>query len=185
MRKWIVPIAIVVILALMAVSGYNNLVTMSENVNGKWSQIDNQLQRRADLIPNLVSTVKGYAAQEQQIFTQVAEARSKLAGAGTPAQAAEANQEVSSALSRLLAIAEAYPQLKSDANFRQLSDELAGTENRIATARKDYNEAVQVYNARIKRIPTVLYAGIFGFGPREYFQTSEEARQAPQVDFSK
>lgn len=185
MRKWIIPIAVLVILALMVVSGYNTLVAMSEDVNNKWSQIDNQLQRRADLIPNLVATVKGYAAHEQQIFTQVAEARSKLAGAATPAQAAEANQEVSSALSRLLAIAENYPQLKADANFRQLSDELAGTENRIATARKDYNDAVQAYNSRIKRIPTVFYARMLGFEPREYFQTTEEARQAPQVDFSK
>lgn len=185
MRKWIIPIAVLVILALMLVSGYNSLVAISENVDGKWSQIDNQLQRRADLIPNLVATVKGYAAQEQEIFTQVAESRAKLAGARTPAQAAEANQEVGGALSRLLAISEAYPQLKSDANFRQLSDELAGTENRIATARKDYNEAVQVYNAKIKRIPTALYAGLFGFEPREYFQTTAEAKKNPQVDFSK
>lgn len=185
MKKWIVPIAVLVVLAFMLASGYNSLVSMSENVDGKWSQINNQLQRRYDLIPNLVATVKGYAAQEQQIFTQVAEARAKLAGNMTPAQAAEANQQVSGALSRLIAIAEAYPELKSDANFRQLSDELAGTENRIATARKDYNDAVQVYNAKIKRIPTTLYAGIFGFEPREYFQTTEEAKKNPQVDFSK
>ena len=183
MKKWIIPVAIVVILGMMFVSGYNSLVAIGENVNGKWSQVENQLQRRADLIPNLVETVKGFAAQEKSIFTEVAEARAKLAGANTVGEAAEANQAVTGALGRLLAIAEAYPQLKSDANFRALQDELAGTENRLATARRDYNEAVQVYNATIKRFPTMIYAGMFGFGPHEYFQTTEEAKNAPKVSF--
>jgi LemA protein len=184
-RKWLIPVVIVAILAVMMISSYNGLVNSAENVNGKWSQIENQLQRRADLIPNLVETVKGFAAQEKEIFTQVAEARSKLAGAQTVGQAAQADQDLTGALGRLLAIAEAYPQLKSDANFRQLSDELAGTENRIAVARKDYNDAVQAYNASIRRLPTNIYAGIFGFDPREYFQAAEGANEVPKVEFNK
>lgn len=185
MRKWLIPVAVIVIFGLMLFSGYNSLVDISENVAGKWSQIDNQLQRRADLIPNLVETVKGYAAQEKEIFTQVAEARAKLAGAQSVGQAAQADQALTGALGRLLVIAENYPQLKSDANFRSLQDELAGTENRIAVARKDYNDAVQVYNAKIKRMPTALYAGILGFEAKEYFRAAEEAKNVPNVDFSK
>ncbi len=184
MKKWLIPVVVIAVIAIMFITGYNSLVSLEENINGKWSQIENQLQRRYDLIPNLVATVKGYAAHEQEIFTQVAEARAKLAGAATPAQYAEAEQEVSSALNRLLAISENYPQLKADANFRQLQDELAGTENRIATARKDYNEAVQVYNGKIRRFPAVIFARLFGFEPKEYFQITEEARQAPQVNFN-
>ncbi len=178
------PIGIIVILGVMLISGYNNLVKSSENVNGKWSQIQNQLQRRADLIPNLVETVKGYAAQEKSIFTEVAEARAKLAGAATVGEAAQADQALTGALSRLLAIAENYPQLKSDANFRALQDELAGTENRIATARMDYNNAVQLYNTKIKTFPTSLYAGIFGFGQKDYFEAEENANKVPGVNFS-
>lgn len=185
MRKWLIPIVVIVVLGLMLVSGYNGLVGISENVDGKWSQVDNQLQRRADLIPNLVETVKGYANQEKDIFTQVAEARAKLAGAQTVGQAAQADQVLTGALGRLLAIAENYPQLKSDANFRSLQDELAGTENRIAVARKDYNDAVQVYNAKIKSLPTALYASILGFESKEYFKIAEEAKEVPKVDFSK
>jgi LemA protein len=185
MRKWIIPAAIVVINVGMLLTGYNGLVGMAEIVSGKWSNIETQLQRRADLIPNLVQIVKGYAAQEKDIFTEVAEARAKLAGAQSVGQAAEADQALTGALGRLLAIAENYPQLKSDANFRALQDELAGTENRIAVARKDYNEAVQAYNARIKKFPAVLYAGAFGFEPKEYFRASEQAGSVPNVDFSK
>jgi LemA protein len=187
MKKWLIPIGIIVILGVMLISGYNNLVKSSENVNGKWSQIQNQLQRRADLIPNLVGTVKGYAAQEKSIFTEVAEARAKLAGAATAGnvgEAAQADQALTGALGRLLAIAENYPQLKSDANFRALQDELAGTENRIATSRMDYNNAVQLYNTKIKTFPTSLYAGIFGFGQRDYFEADENANKVPGVDFS-
>lgn len=185
MKKWLAPVGIIIVILLILGSGYNGLVNAAENVDSKWSQIDNQLQRRTDLIPNLVNTVKGYAAHEEQIFTQVAEARAKLAGAQTPEAAAEANEAVRGSLGRLIAIAENYPQLKADANFRSLQDELAGTENRIATARKDYNDAVQAYNTRIKRFPAVFYAGMLGFEQREYFRTTEEARNAPQVDFSK
>ena len=184
MKKWLIPIAAVVILGVMLISGYNNLVKISESVNSSWSQVQNQLQRRTDLIPNLVETVKGYAAQEKDIFTQVAEARAKLAGAATVGEAADADQALTGALGRLLAIAENYPQLKSDANFRALQDELAGTENRIAVARMDYNNSVQVYNAKIKTFPTSLYAGLFGFLQRDYFQASEKAGEVPAVDFS-
>jgi LemA protein len=190
MRKWLIPVAVIAALLaallLVIIGGYNSVVGSSEDVNGKWSQVENQLQRRADLIPNLVSTVKGYATQEKDIFTQVAEARAKLAGAQTVGQAAQADQALTGALSRLLVIAENYPQLKSDANFRALQDELAGTENRIANARKDYNDAVQRYNLGIKRFPTIIYARAFGFESKEYFKAAEEAKNgAPQVDFSK
>jgi LemA protein len=176
MRKWIIPAAIVVIIVGMLVSGYNGLVGMAEIVSGKWSNIETQLQRRADLIPNLVQIVKGYAAQEKDIFTEVAEARAKLAGAQSVGQAAEADQALTGALGRLLAIAENYPQLKSDANFRALQDELAGTEKPgLPLPARTYNEAVQAYNARIKKFPAVLYAGAFGFEPKEYFRASEQA----------
>lgn len=152
-RGLIITLGIVVLILFGIFSVYNGLVGLNEDVNSKWSQVENQLQRRADLIPNLVATVKGYAAQEQTIFTAVAEARSKLLSAEGPRDLAQANGELTSALGRLLAISESYPQLKSDANFRQLQDELAGTENRIANARKDYNDAVQVFNTRIPPLP--------------------------------
>lgn len=180
---WVV-FGVIIVLALLVISGYNGLVNMNENVNGKWSQVENQLQRRSDLIPNLVSTVKGYAAHEEGIFNELANARAKMAGAKTVDETAQANQEMNSALSRLMVVVENYPNLKADANFRQLQDELAGTENRLAVARKDYNDAVQDYNAKIKRIPTNLYASMLGFGPKEYFQAEESAKTAPKVDFS-
>jgi LemA protein len=171
------------VLGVWIMGSYNNLVNLNESVNGKWSQIDVQLQRRADLIPNLVATVKGYAAHEQEIMNNLADARSKLIGAQGVADKAAANEELNSALSRLLAIVENYPNLKADTQFRQLMDELAGTENRIAVARKDYNDSVQVYNAKIKTMPTRLWAGMLGFGPREYFQAETGAQTVPQVQF--
>ena len=179
----IIILVVVALLAVFGFSSYNSLVGANEAVNGKWSQIENQLQRRSDLIPNLVNTVKGFAAQEQQIIQSVADARSKLAGASGPAAKAQANGELNSALSRLLVVVENYPQLKSDANFRQLMDELAGTENRIAVARQDYNNAVQGFNTKIRSFPTNLFAGMMGFGPKEYFKAEEGAKTVPQVKF--
>lgn len=183
MKKWLVPIGIVVVLGFMLMSGYNSLVVINEDVNGKWSQVENQLQRRVDLIPNLVETVKAYAAQETEVFTALANARAALAGAGTVSETAEANQEITSALGRLIAIAEAYPELKSNVNFLALQDELAGTENRIATARMDYNTAVQTYNTKVKSLPTALYAGLLGFSDREYFEAEDGAEDGVDVDF--
>jgi len=179
---WII-LAVVALLVVFGISSYNSLVGLNENVNGKWSQIENMLQRRADLIPNLVNTVKGYAAHEQQAIQSVADARAKLAGAGGPAAKAQANGELNSALARLLVVVENYPNLKADKNFRALMDELSGTENRIAVARKDYNDAVQVFNTKIRSLPTSIFAGMMGFGPKEYFRAEEGARQVPQVNF--
>jgi LemA protein len=179
---WII-LAVVALIVVFGISSYNGLVSMNENVNGKWSQIENMLQRRADLIPNLVSTVKGYAAHEQQAIQAVADARAKLAGAAGPAAKAQADGELSSALSRLLVVVENYPNLKADQNFRALMDELSGTENRIAVARKDYNDAVQGYNTKIRSFPTSIFAGMLGFGPKEYFRAEEGAKQVPQVKF--
>jgi len=179
----IVVIVLILLLILTGFGSYNLLVNLDEKAKSNWSQVDNQLQRRADLIPNLVETVKGYAAHEKEVFKQVSDARSKLAGGGTVGERAAAEGELSSALSRLLAIVENYPQLKADVNFRQLSDELAGTENRIAVARMDYNQAVQAYNSAIRRFPAVIVARIMGFDPKEYFQKEAGAARLPQVKF--
>lgn len=176
-------LAIIGIIVGMLFSSYNGMVSMNENVTGKWAQVENQLQRRNDLIPNLVNTVKGYAAHETEVFKAVSDARAKLGGAKTVAETSAANNEMNSALSRLLMVAENYPDLKANANFTQLQDELAGTENRIAVARKDYNDSVQIYNAKIKSLPASLYAGAFGFTPRDYFKADEAAQKVPQVKF--
>lgn len=177
-----------VVLGGYAVGRYNALVTAGENIDGAWAQVENVLQRRADLIPNLVETVKGFAAQERGIFEEIAAARSRLIGAvggiaGSPAAAASADAALSSALGRLLAIAEAYPDLKSNQNFIRLQDELAGTENRIAVERRAYNEAVRSFNAAIKRFPANIVARFFGFDEREYFEASPGAAETPKVEF--
>lgn len=175
-------------LVFMAGCGYNQIQTLDERINAAESQIKVQLQRRADLIPNLVETVKAYAKQEQTIFTAVAEARAKLAGAvqgGNIQEMAQANNELTAGLGRLLAIVENYPQLKSNENFRALQDQLEGTENRIAVARQDYNETVNTYNAYIRRFPQVLTAKVLGKKPRAYFELQTPgAAEAPKVDFS-
>ncbi len=183
MKKPIIITAVVlIILALIMGGSYNRLVALNESVDAKWGQVENNLQRRADLIPNLVATVKGYAAHEEDIMNEIADARSRLVGSGSVAEKAAADAELNSALSRLLVVVENYPNLKADANFRQLQDELAGTENRIATSRRDYNEAVRVWNARVKSFPTVIWARMFGFSDREYFEADESAKKAPQVE---
>ena len=163
--------------------GYNTLVSEREQVDAGWSEVENQLQRRNDLIPNLVSTVKGFAAQEQQVLTEVTEARSRVAGAGTPNETMQASNQLSGALSRLLVVVERYPELKSNQNFIRLQDELAGTENRLAVARKRYNDAVRGYNTTTKRFPTNLVAMLFGFDERAYFEAPSAAREAPAVEF--
>ena len=185
-------IIVVVILAIIGfvafgqyVSTRNTLVTKNESVKAAWSQVDIVLQRRADLIPNLVETVKGYAQQEQTVFGDIAKARSALLSAGTPQEKIAANGQLDGALGRLLLIVENYPQLKSNENFLRLQDELAGTENRIAVERKRYNDTLQDYNTYVQQFPTNIYAGWAGFKPNEaYFAASEGSRQVPKVQFS-
>jgi LemA protein len=187
MRKALVIVgallAILVVLGLWLMGSYNRLVTENERVDAAWSQVQNVLQRRADLIPNLVETVKGYATHEREVFETVAEARGRLAGAATPREAAAANAGMTSALGRLLAIAEAYPALKANENFARMQDDLSGTENRIAVERMRYNEAVRAFNTLVKRFPGRLLAGMFGFSERDYFEAEEGAQRVPEVKF--
>jgi len=186
MKKiWIVIAIVAVLLVFKGVGAYNGIVRNDVAVSEKWGQVQNVLQRRADLIPNLVQTVKGYAAHEKEIFENVAAARAKLAGARTPEDAMKANGEVSSALSRLLAIVENYPQLKADQTFIRLMDELAGAENRIAVERMRYNEAVSTYNTSIRVFPNSLVAGIAGFRAKPFFEAEAKAKEVPKVDFGK
>ncbi|MFL5482331.1 MAG: LemA family protein [Gemmatimonadaceae bacterium] len=171
---------------LLSGCGYNQIQTYDENANQAKQQISVQLQRRADLVPNLVNTVKGYAQHEEAVFTQVAQARAGLAGAiqgGDPQQMATANAALTGALGRLIAVAEAYPQLKADQGFLRLQDELAGTENRIATSRSDYNQAVQNYNTYIRRFPQAITAKVIGAKTRTYYEAAPGSEAAPTVDF--
>src|SRR5213594_466402 len=172
-----VLLLILIVGALFMTGLYNRLVAQDQQVQGAWAQVQNVLQRRADLIPNLVETVKGYAAHEKEVFETVAEARGRLAGATSPAEAAAANASLNSALGRLIAIAENYPNLKANENFIRLQDELAGTENRIAVERMRYNEAVRTFNTSIKSFPTNFLAGLFKFGERDYFEAEESAKE--------
>ena len=181
--------SVTAMLAVVALSscGYNKIQTLDEQVSAFQGNIETQLQRRADLIPNLVQTVKGVAAHEEEVFTAIADARSRLGGAissGDMANMAAANDGLSSALSRLLVISEAYPELRSSQNFRDLQVQLEGTENRLATARTDYNSAVRQYNAYIRRFPAVLTAKMTGAEAREYFEAAEGTRDAPTVNFN-
>ncbi len=186
---WIIlgVIALLVVMIFSAFIGtYNSLQLMDENVNSKWAQVDNQLKRRNDLIPNLVATVKGYAAHEKAVFTEIADARSKLGGAmnkNDMKAIQQSNSDLSNALSRLLMVVERYPDLKADKQFINLQDELAGTENRLAVARKDYNESVQQLNARIRTFPTSIIAAMIGIKSREYFNTPEAEKKVPEVKF--
>jgi LemA protein len=188
MKAVILLLVIIVVLALIFGSVYvgrrNQMAIKREAVNAAWSQVDVVLQRRADLIPNLVQTVKGYAVQEQTVFGDIAAARAALVGAKTPSDKIAANGQLDSALGRLLVIVENYPQLKSNENFMRLQDELAGTENRIAVERKRYNDTVQDYNTYISLFPNSLVASMAGFMRNDaYFKTEEGARQAPKVNF--
>lgn len=184
MKKiWIIIIVLIALAGIAGVSSYNSLVSSQEAVNQSFSNIDSMLQRRMDLIPNLVNTVKGYTEHENEVITAVADARSKLAGADTVEEKAESDASLSSALSRLLMVVENYPDLKADSQFTALTDELAGTENRIAQARNEYNEKVKVYNSSIKKFPKVIFANIMGFDEAEYFAAGENAKEAPKVNF--
>ena len=162
---------------------YNSLVSMDESVKAAWAQVENQLQRRYDLIPNYVETVKGYASHEKEVFIKVTEARAKVAGARSISEQIQTNNELTSALSRLLLVVERYPELKANANFMRLQDELAGTENRIAVERRRFNEAVREYNTRIRSFPTNVVAGLFGFERATFFEVPEERQEAPKVKF--
>ena len=177
---------VVLIFGFMFINSYNSLQLMDENVNSKWAQVDNQLKRRNDLIPNLVATVKGYATHESKVFNDVAQARAKLSGSmnTNDIKAVQKNAgELSGALSRLLLVVERYPELKADRNFIALQDELAGTENRITVARMDYNESVKALNAKIRMFPTSVIALISGIKQRDYFEIDEADKQTPKVDF--
>src|SRR5216684_3427104 len=189
MMKKLVAIIVVIALVIVWTGGIyigrrNEMVRKNEAIKAAWAQVDNQLQRRADLIPNLVETVKGFAAQEQSVFGEIAKARAALVGARTPADRIAANTQLDGALARLLVVVENYPQLKSNENFLRLQDELAGTENRIAVERKRYNDALQDYDTYLLQFPNNLYAGFAGYKQNPaYFQAAEASRQAPKVDF--
>lgn len=183
MKKTFLAIgAMAVIGVLSLVSFYNRLVAKTQAIENQWAQVETQYQRRFELIPNLVNSVKGLFVQEQQVFTTIAEARTKYAGAGTVDEKARAAGELETALGRLLVIIESYPELKSSERVADLMDELAGTENRIAVERRRYNEKVQDYNVAIKKFPGNLIAGMFGFSERAYFEAVGEAKKAPEVD---
>ena len=180
----IVVIALIILIPYSYLKGtYNSLVTMDEGVKAAWAQVENQLQRRYDLIPNLVETVKGYASHEEEVFLKVTEARSRVGGAGTVSDKIATNNSLSAALSRLLVVVERYPELKANTNFLRLQDELAGTENRIAVERRRYNESVRAFNTTIRRFPTNILAGIFGFEKAAFFDVPEENQEAPKVSF--
>jgi len=180
----VVVLVLIILIPFFYLKGtYNSLVTMDESVKGAWAQVENQLQRRYDLIPNLVETVKGYAAHEREVFVQVTEARSRVGGAAGISDKIGANNQLSAALSRLLLVVERYPELKANTNFIRLQDELAGTENRIAVERRRYNETVKTFNIKIRRFPTNLLAGMFGFEKATFFEVPKERQEAPKVKF--
>ena len=189
----IIIVAVVLLLVFWGVGQYNSIVVLDEKVNTSWSQVENQYQRRADLIPNLVETVKGYASHERETLEGVINARAQASqpiiqsGEGMTQeqlnQFQRARGDLTSALNKLMVVVERYPELKADENFRQLQAQLEGTENRITTARMDFNNEAQQYNTKVRRFPTNIFAGIFGFRQRPYFQAEAGAEQAPQVKF--
>ena len=182
-RKY-APILIILMAAGCGPCGYNRIVNEEQQVEAAWSQVENQLQRRADLIPNLVEVVKGYASHEKDVFSNIANARSAMLGAGNRADKIQTANQFEGAISKLMSITENYPQLKADANFSRLMDELAGTENRLAVERKRYNEAVQQYNADVRGIPGAWWAKIGGFPQqKDYFKAEAGAKAVPKVSF--
>jgi len=187
MKGGLVVLAVIAVLVLAlggwVVSNYNNLVTKKTEVQKSFAEIDNLLLRRNDMIPNLVETVKGIAAQEQAVFGQIADARKQMAGAGSNEQKIAAGTAMDSAISRLLVVIENYPQLRSQENFLRLQDELAGTENRLSVSRTRYNEVVGEYNVMVKRFPTNLFAGMFGYKEEPFYEVSAEQKQVPRVEF--
>ena len=189
-NKGLIIFAVIAVGLLISIGSffgtYNQLQQLDESVNSNWAQVENQLQRRSDLIPNLVNTVKGYASHESKIYISIAEARAKLSGAvqkGNVKEINQANSQLSGALSRLLVVVENYPQLKADRSFIALQDELAGTENRLAVARKDYNDSVKTINVQIRLFPTNIIANTVGMQEREYFKVEESKKEAPTVKF--
>jgi LemA protein len=186
-KTLLIVLAVIVVLAIALYSffagTYNKFVTMDVGIKAAWSQVENQLQRRYDLIPNLVETVKGYAKQEKDVLVEVTNARAKVGGAGTVPDKIAANNELTGALSRLMVVVERYPDLKSNQNFMKLQDELAGTENRIAVERMRYNEAVKIYNEAIRSFPANMLASMYGFKEAAFFEAPKEAKAAVKVKF--
>ena len=182
-----VGVLVMLLMVATATSGcsYNTFVSQEESIKTQWAQVENQLQRRNDLIPNLVETTKGFAQQERDVFGQIAESRAKLSGAQTPEQTMQAANEQSAALARLLVIVEAYPQLRSNETFNRLMDELAGTENRISVERMRYNERVQEYNTLRRQFPSNITASVFGFQEYPVFNAPPDAERVPRVDFGR
>jgi LemA protein len=184
-RRTAAHVLLVMLAAPLAGCSYNQFVAQDQAIKAQWAQVQNQLQRRNDLIPNLVETVKGYAAHEEGVFKEIADSRSRLLAAKTPEETIQAANQQTSALGRLLAIAEAYPQLKANEQFNRLMDELAGTENRIAVERQRYNERIQEYNTATKQFPANITAKVFGFAEYPFFEAPPEATQVPKVNFNK
>lgn len=187
MKKGTIILLIIVGILIIGIFGgistYNNLIQLNESVDAQWAQVENQLKRRTDLIPNLVNTVKGFAEQEREVLLGVTEARAGVTNARTPSEFAEADAQLTAALKQLNVVVESYPNLKSNQNFLDLQTQLEGTENRIAVARRDYNESVRTFNSRAKRFPTVIFANLLGMGQREYFEVSEADQETPNVEF--
>jgi len=183
-NKPVILIAAIVLISIFVIGGsYNSLNSAKVEVEAQYGQVENQMQRRADLIPNLVSTVKGYMQHEEKVLTELTEARAKVMSAGTPDDKNAADGELTAALGRFIAVSENYPTLKADAHFTELMREIAGSENRIAVARKDYNTAIRDYNLEVQNFPGNIFAKVFGFAPMNQFEAAESAHEVPQVSF--